>query len=135
MQRLALHVFGFESLLSVVSVTAAHAADIYVQWDGPLGSGVIWDPAFATQTACGSFIVADLGAESATAQSTFIRFGYARRLCPRWRAGRDSRSGFAGLRSPAKLGREPPWSLRSHSSLAHRSRLPLRFEARSTRKK
>jgi hypothetical protein len=26
-------------------------------------------------------------------------------------------------------GFEPPWSLRSHSLLTHRSQLPLRFEA------
>jgi hypothetical protein len=44
-----------------------------------------------------------------------------------WRAGRDSRASFVRLRNEAKLRREPPWSLRSHSSLANRSRLPLRF--------
>ncbi len=71
--------------------------------------------------------------ESASAE-TLTEVRVLRRLSC-WRAGRDSRASFARLRNEAKLRREPPWSLRSHSSLADRSRLPLRFEDRSKRKK
>jgi len=42
------------------------------------------------------------------ALTSFAGSSPAIRMGENWRAGRDSRASFAGLRSQAKLGREPP---------------------------
>ena len=62
----------------------------------------------------------------------FAEFDGSERLYPAPTPERDNPETGNYAKSMARReGFEPPWSLRSHSSLANRSRLPLRFEEES----
>ena len=67
---------------------------------------------------------------------SFAEFGGSKRI---YRAlentGGEEESSNPLIPMARREGLEPPWSLRSHSPLVHRSRLPLRFEDRRKGKK
>ncbi len=63
---------------------------------------------------------------------SFAEFDGSKRLYPAPTPESDiSETGNYAESVARREGFEPPWSLRSHSSLANRSRLPLRFEEES----
>lgn len=80
-----LRMLGVTSLLLIAAAAPAGASDIYIQWAGPVGSGVIRDCCYATNTVGGSFIEADLGTgifkgsafADGAAQSTIATVAYS----------------------------------------------------------
>lgn len=117
-QHAALRILCLATLVSVASATTANAADVYVQWAVPAGSGVITDPAYATNTIAGAFTEADLG--TGIFKGTAFSSGVAQVV-----SVSSAYSGMSTLiftntgASPATIGGADPFDVTVDATFAH----------------